>query len=236
GMVAGRIPQLFFGRQPPHRSGSIGPATAVHDSARPDGCPAGAFRIAQQRGRCALLQPEIRFHRPADARGRPHAVPAVRHAVGTAVPGGCLPVFATGSWQRRHLPDRIRPALPVRQEPRYRRAADRHIPPVRRSKGARLPRPRFHDLPILKPERTLPRVAGSGFRCIALACCLLLRACAGSARRLTAGNERPGPAPDQPWAKTPGLILPYRGIEDTAPDQRFLSVRTDLFVAEMEWL
>lgn len=82
----------------------------------------------------------------------------------------------------------------------------------------------------------MPRVHVSVFQCIALACCLLLSACAGSAPRLTPVNERPVPAPDQPWPKNHVLILAYHDIEDTDPDQRFLSVRTDLFVAQMEWL
>jgi biofilm PGA synthesis lipoprotein PgaB len=70
-----------------------------------------------------------------------------------------------------------------------------------------------------------------------LSCCLLLLAgCARDIPAFVAPSERPTAHVDQPWPSNHVLTLAYHDIEDHDPDQRYLSVRTDLLAAQLEWL
>ncbi|MBV6271516.1 poly-beta-1,6-N-acetyl-D-glucosamine N-deacetylase PgaB [Alcaligenaceae bacterium CGII-47] len=70
-----------------------------------------------------------------------------------------------------------------------------------------------------------------------LLCCIaLLAGCATNEPAFVPPAERPVSRVDEPWPANHFLALAYHDIEDTDPDQRFLSVRTDLFVAQMQWL
>src|SRR3546814_8847336 len=67
-------------------------------------------------------------------------------------------------------------------------------------------------------------------------CAVLLAACAGNAPTFVAPAQRPVANVDKPWPHNHFLTLAYHDVQDANPDQRFLSVRTDLLVAQLEWL
>lgn len=67
-------------------------------------------------------------------------------------------------------------------------------------------------------------------------CATLLAGCASDIPTFAPPAERPVARIDQPWPHNALLTLAYHDIEDKDPDQRFVAVRTDLFVAQMEWL
>ncbi len=73
-------------------------------------------------------------------------------------------------------------------------------------------------------------------RLLAALCLALLAGCAQDIPVFTPPAQRPAAAVDQPWPHNRVLALAYHDIEDTDPDQRFLSVRTDLLVAQLHWL
>lgn len=77
----------------------------------------------------------------------------------------------------------------------------------------------------------------SHLRLLLLSCCLILLAgCAHDIPTFVPPAERPVARADQPWPANHVLTLAYHDIEDDTPDQRFVAVRTDLFIAQMEWL
>lgn len=83
----------------------------------------------------------------------------------------------------------------------------------------------------------MPRSSTFGPRLFLLACCLAL--CAGCARDIPAfapPADRPVASVDRPWPANHVLALAYHDVEDDDPDQRFLAVRTDQLVAQLEWL
>ena len=70
-----------------------------------------------------------------------------------------------------------------------------------------------------------------------LACgVVLLAACAREIPTFIPPAARPVANVDKPWPASHLLTLAYHDIEDTKPDQLFVAVRTDLFVAQMAWL
>ncbi|MFV0282434.1 MAG: poly-beta-1,6-N-acetyl-D-glucosamine N-deacetylase PgaB [Castellaniella sp.] len=70
-----------------------------------------------------------------------------------------------------------------------------------------------------------------------LACCLvLLTGCARDIPQFTPPAERPVASVDQPWPANRVLALAYHDIADDDPDQRFLTVRTGQFAAQLQWL
>ncbi len=67
-------------------------------------------------------------------------------------------------------------------------------------------------------------------------CMILLTGCARDIPTFAPPAERPVARIDQPWPHNALLALAYHDIEDKDPDQRFVAVRTDLFIAQMGWL
>ncbi|WP_345796155.1 poly-beta-1,6-N-acetyl-D-glucosamine N-deacetylase PgaB [Castellaniella sp. MT123] len=67
-------------------------------------------------------------------------------------------------------------------------------------------------------------------------CMILLAGCARDIPTFAPPAERPVARIDQPWPHNALLALAYHDIEDKDPDQRFVAVRTDLFIAQMGWL
>lgn len=83
----------------------------------------------------------------------------------------------------------------------------------------------------------MPRSFASGPRLFFLACCLaLLAGCARDIPAFTPPAQRPVASVDRPWPANRVLALAYHDVEDDDPDQRFLAVRTDQLVAQLEWL
>lgn len=83
----------------------------------------------------------------------------------------------------------------------------------------------------------MPRSFTSGPRLLFLACLLtLLAGCARDIPAFTPPDERPVARVDRPWPANHVLALAYHDVEDSDPDQRFLAVRTDQLVAQLEWL
>jgi len=64
----------------------------------------------------------------------------------------------------------------------------------------------------------------------------LLAGCAQDIPRFTPPADRPVADTDRPWPPNHVLALAYHDVEDNDPDQRFLAVRTDLLVAQLQWL
>ncbi|WP_417275858.1 poly-beta-1,6-N-acetyl-D-glucosamine N-deacetylase PgaB [Castellaniella sp.] len=74
-------------------------------------------------------------------------------------------------------------------------------------------------------------------RFLFLSCCLVILAgCARDIPAFLPPADRPMEATNLPWPHNHVLTLAYHDIEDSDPDQTFVSVRTDLFVAQMQWL
>ncbi|HEX7386107.1 MAG TPA: poly-beta-1,6-N-acetyl-D-glucosamine N-deacetylase PgaB [Castellaniella sp.] len=68
-------------------------------------------------------------------------------------------------------------------------------------------------------------------------CCLaFLTGCAGNMPAFVPPLQRPVSATDLPWPRNGLITLAYHDIEDDDPDQEFVAVRTDLFIAQMQWL
>ncbi|MFC4296538.1 poly-beta-1,6-N-acetyl-D-glucosamine N-deacetylase PgaB [Castellaniella hirudinis] len=83
----------------------------------------------------------------------------------------------------------------------------------------------------------MPRSFIPGPRLFLLACCLaLLAGCARDIPAFVPPDQRPIAGVDQPWPANHVLALAYHDVEDSDPDQRFLAVRTDQLVAQLEWL
>ncbi|WP_225767401.1 poly-beta-1,6-N-acetyl-D-glucosamine N-deacetylase PgaB [Inquilinus sp. Marseille-Q2685] len=70
----------------------------------------------------------------------------------------------------------------------------------------------------------------------ALGLILALAACSRDIPRFVPPAERQAPAAEAPW--TPGAVLAiaYHDVEDSDPDQTYLSVRTDHLVQQLAWL
>ncbi|HET8598153.1 MAG TPA: poly-beta-1,6-N-acetyl-D-glucosamine N-deacetylase PgaB [Castellaniella sp.] len=64
----------------------------------------------------------------------------------------------------------------------------------------------------------------------------LLAGCAHDIPAFTPPADRPVANTDRPWPPNRVLALAYHDVEDHDPDQRFLAVRTDLLVAQLQWL
>jgi biofilm PGA synthesis lipoprotein PgaB len=72
---------------------------------------------------------------------------------------------------------------------------------------------------------------------ILLCCCLaLLAGCARDIPAFVPPAQRPVAHVNQPWPHNRVLALAYHDVEDSDPDQRYLAVRTDLLVAQLQWL
>lgn len=69
-----------------------------------------------------------------------------------------------------------------------------------------------------------------------LLCVALLAGCAKDIPRFTPPAERPVAAVDKPWPNNQFLALAYHDVEDTDPDQTYLSVRTDHLIEQIAWL
>jgi biofilm PGA synthesis lipoprotein PgaB len=83
----------------------------------------------------------------------------------------------------------------------------------------------------------MPRSFTFSPRLLFLACLLtLLAGCARDIPAFTPPDERPVASVDRPWPANHVLALAYHDVEDSDPDQRFLAVRTDQLVAQLEWL
>lgn len=68
-----------------------------------------------------------------------------------------------------------------------------------------------------------------------LMACAILTGCAKDIPLFTPPDQRPLAAVERPWSD--GLLtLAYHDVEDTSPDQSFLSVRTDHLVEQLTWL
>lgn len=67
-------------------------------------------------------------------------------------------------------------------------------------------------------------------------CLILLSSCAHDIPTFVPPAERSAAHVDQPWPHNGLLALAYHDIEDSDPNQLFVAVRTDLFVAQMQWL
>ncbi|MGB6007136.1 poly-beta-1,6-N-acetyl-D-glucosamine N-deacetylase PgaB [Castellaniella sp.] len=67
-------------------------------------------------------------------------------------------------------------------------------------------------------------------------CLTVLSGCAQDIPAFTPPAQRPLAHTDQPWPPNRVLTLAYHDIEDKDPDQRFLAVRTDLLVEQLQWL
>ena len=68
-----------------------------------------------------------------------------------------------------------------------------------------------------------------------LMACAILTGCAKDIPLFTPPDQRPLAAVERPWSD--GLLtLAYHDVEDTNPDQSFLSVRTDHLVEQLTWL
>lgn len=65
---------------------------------------------------------------------------------------------------------------------------------------------------------------------------VLLAGCARDIPTFVPPAERPVANVDKPWPANHLITLAYHDVEDTDPDQRFLAVRTDLLVAQLNWL
>ncbi|MDX3904304.1 MAG: poly-beta-1,6-N-acetyl-D-glucosamine N-deacetylase PgaB [Pigmentiphaga sp.] len=66
--------------------------------------------------------------------------------------------------------------------------------------------------------------------------CAVLAGCAKDIPLFVPPAERPVAAADQPWPKNQLLTLAYHDVEDSEPDQTYLSVRTDQLIAQLAWL
>ncbi|MBV7486405.1 poly-beta-1,6-N-acetyl-D-glucosamine N-deacetylase PgaB [Bordetella sp. BOR01] len=64
----------------------------------------------------------------------------------------------------------------------------------------------------------------------------LLGACAQDQPVFVAPADRPQARAAQPWPANQFVVLGYHEVEDSDPDQRFLSVRTDHLVQQLTWL
>lgn len=63
-----------------------------------------------------------------------------------------------------------------------------------------------------------------------------LCACARDIPVFVPPDDRPVSRADQPWPTNQFVVLGYHDVEDSDPDQRFLSVRTDRLVQQFTWL
>ncbi|MDY0308455.1 MAG: poly-beta-1,6-N-acetyl-D-glucosamine N-deacetylase PgaB [Castellaniella sp.] len=82
----------------------------------------------------------------------------------------------------------------------------------------------------------MPRSLSCILRLFSLACLVLLTGCARDIPTFAPPALRPMASIDQPWPTNHVLALAYHDVEDSDPDQQFLSVRTDQLVAQLEWL
>lgn len=74
-------------------------------------------------------------------------------------------------------------------------------------------------------------------RFLLLACgAALVTACAGNIPKFAPPAERPVANVEKPWPENHFLTLAYHDIQDSEPDQRYLSVGTDLLIAQLQWL
>lgn len=65
---------------------------------------------------------------------------------------------------------------------------------------------------------------------------LLLSSCASNAPAFNPPELRPQSNAEQPWQENTYLVLAYHDVEDSKPDQRFISVRTDHLKQQFAWL